>query len=56
MERYTNINASLVADKFANNPHNQNVAESQLAAQIIALLEHYKQKDPVGLPNAPVSI
>lgn len=41
-------------DKFVKNPHNQNVAESQLSAQIIALLEHYKQKDPLGLPGANV--
>lgn len=42
------------SDRFVNNPHNKNVAESAMSAQIIALLEHYKQKDPVGLPNAPV--
>lgn len=30
------------------------MAESQLSSQIIALLEHYKQKDPLGLPGAPV--
>lgn len=44
----------MIKDKFAKNPHNQNVAESQLSAQINALLEHYKQKDPLGLPGAPV--
>lgn len=43
-----------ISAKFANNPHNRNVAETELSAQIIALLEHYKQKDPVGLPGAPV--
>lgn len=31
--------------------HNQNVAESQISAQIIALLEHYKRKDPIGMPG-----
>lgn len=41
-------------EKFAKNPHNKNVAESKMSAQIIALLEHYKQKDPLGIPNAPV--
>lgn len=41
-------------DKFANNAHNKNVAENELSKQIIALLEHYKQKDPLGLPGAPV--
>lgn len=25
-----------------------------MSAQIIALLEHYKQKDPLGIPGAPV--
>lgn len=44
----------LLLDRFVNNPHNKNVAESEVSAQIFALLEHYKQKDPVGLPNAPV--
>lgn len=27
------------------------MAESQISTQIIALLEHYKQKDPVGIPG-----
>ncbi|XP_031632293.1 uncharacterized protein LOC116346401 [Contarinia nasturtii] len=40
--------------KFVTNPHNRKVAESQLSAQIIALLEHYKQNDPCGIPGAPV--
>lgn len=30
---------------------NRNVAESQMSAQIIALLEHYKQTDPIGMPG-----
>lgn len=34
--------------------HNKNVAESQMSAQILALLDHYKQKDPLGIPNAPI--
>lgn len=42
------------SEKILNSPHNKNVAESQMSGQIIALLEHYKQKDPVGLPGAPV--
>lgn len=29
-------------------------SKNKLAAQIEALLEHYKQEDPVGLPGAPV--
>lgn len=38
----------------SNSTHNRNVAESKLAMQIMALIEHYKQKDPKGLPNAPI--
>lgn len=30
------------------------MAEGQLSAQIFALVEHYKQKDPLGIPNAPI--
>lgn len=30
------------------------VGENRLAAQIFALLEHYKQDDPVGIPTAPI--
>lgn len=37
-----------------NEPHNKNVAENRLSTQIFALIEHYKQVDPVGLPGAPV--
>lgn len=37
--------------KFINNPHNRKVAESQLYTQIVALLEHYKQNDPRGIPG-----
>lgn len=33
---------------------NRKVAESQLSAQIIALLEHYKQNDPLGIPGASI--
>lgn len=35
-------------------PHNQHAAESRLTTQILAILEHYKQADPVGLPGAPI--
>lgn len=35
-------------------PHNQHVAESHLTAQLLAIIEHYKQPDPVGLPGAPI--
>lgn len=35
--------------------HNQDVAENKLSDQIIALLEHYKQKDPLGMPGKLVA-
>lgn len=34
--------------------HNKNVAENQLSAQIYALIEHYKQTDPLGIPGSPI--
>ncbi|XP_055839404.1 uncharacterized protein LOC129907309 [Episyrphus balteatus] len=34
--------------------HNVQVTENRLAAQLFAVLEHYKQPDPVGLPNVPI--
>lgn len=34
--------------------HNQKAAENRLTSQILALIEHYKQSDPVGMPNAPI--
>lgn len=36
------------------NDHNQKVAENQLAAQIIAIIDHFKQDDPIGLPGVPI--
>lgn len=39
------------SDQSTKDQHNRNVAESQISTQIIALLEHYKQKDPVGIPG-----
>lgn len=30
------------------------MAETELSKQIIAILEHYKQMDPKGIPGAPV--
>lgn len=30
------------------------MAENRLSAQIFALVEHFHQEDPVGLPGAPV--
>ncbi|XP_013098614.2 uncharacterized protein LOC106081288 [Stomoxys calcitrans] len=34
--------------------HNVKVTENRVAAQLYAVLEHYKQEDPVGLPGVPV--
>jgi hypothetical protein len=34
--------------------HNVKVAESHLSAQVFAIIDHYKQDDPVGLPGATV--
>ena len=31
--------------------HNAKVTENRMAAQILALIEHYKQEDPVGFPG-----
>lgn len=42
-------------DKFTRKPPNRNEAENQLLTQIIALLEHYKRNDPVGIPGSLVT-
>ncbi|KAG4066754.1 hypothetical protein HA402_012821 [Bradysia odoriphaga] len=34
--------------------YNKEVAENHLSAQIFALMEHFHQADPIGLPGAPV--
>lgn len=34
--------------------HNQKVSENQLAAQILAIVEHFQQDDPIGLPGVPI--
>ncbi|XP_075154001.1 uncharacterized protein LOC142227374 isoform X2 [Haematobia irritans] len=34
--------------------HNVKVTENRVAAQLFAVLEHYKQEDPVGFPGVPV--
>lgn len=34
--------------------HNKKVAENRLTLQIIQLVEHYKQEDPIGMPILPV--
>lgn len=36
------------------NKYIKGVAESKMATQIIALLDHYKQNDPSGIPGAPI--
>ncbi|XP_067623693.1 uncharacterized protein [Eurosta solidaginis] len=38
----------------ANDEHNVRVTENRLAAQLFAVLEHFKQNDPVGLPGVPI--
>lgn len=46
---------SASVDKLtSNSTHNINVAENKMATQIVALLEHYKQKDPLGIPGAKI--
>lgn len=37
-----------------SDPKLKTVAETRLSAQILGLIEHYKQEDPLGLPGAPV--
>lgn len=34
--------------------HNEKVAENRLSTQVLAIVEHFKQPDPVGIPGAPV--
>lgn len=34
--------------------HNEKVAENRLTTQVLAVVDHFKQKDPVGIPGAPV--
>lgn len=34
--------------------HNTKVGEKRISAQILALIDHYKQEDPVGIPGAPI--
>lgn len=37
-----------------NDAHNIEASQNRVAAQIVGLLEHYKQKDPVGIPGADI--
>ncbi|KAL7741109.1 hypothetical protein ACLKA6_018142 [Drosophila palustris] len=37
-----------------NDAHNVEASQNRLAAQFEAVLEHYKQKDPVGMPGANI--
>ncbi|XP_037957650.1 uncharacterized protein LOC119687420 [Teleopsis dalmanni] len=43
-------------EDFSNSidEHNIDVSENRLAAQLLAVIEHYKQEDPVGFPGAPI--
>lgn len=43
------------SEKYIGNPPNKTESENQLSAQIIALLEHYKKEDPVGIPGTLVT-
>lgn len=35
-------------------PEEARVIEKKVSDQILQILEHYKQEDPVGLPGAPI--
>lgn len=35
-------------------PEDKQVLEKKVSDQILQILEHYKQDDPIGLPGAPV--
>lgn len=35
--------------------HNKQVAENRLSSQIFAIIDHFHQEDPLGLPGAPVN-
>ncbi|KAL9925343.1 uncharacterized protein ACN2A1_012525 [Glossina fuscipes fuscipes] len=45
----------LEIESNAIDDHNAKVSENRLAAQLFAVLEHYKQEDPVGIPGFPIS-
>lgn len=47
-------NNKIFVETFVNSPYNKKVAETALTSQIITLLDHYKQNDPLGIPGAPV--
>lgn len=40
----------------SENAHRQQATESHMAKQIIALLDHYKQTDPLGVPDTIASV
>lgn len=48
----SNTDIDLSSD--AKDDHNVRVTENRLAAQLFAILEHYKQEDPLGFPGAPI--
>lgn len=39
---------------LSDDPAVRKAAENRLSAQIFAIIDHYKQKDPIGLPGAPI--
>ncbi|XP_036328078.1 uncharacterized protein LOC118740587 [Rhagoletis pomonella] len=50
----TESSAEVDLSSDAKDDHNVRVTENRLAAQLFAVLEHFKQEDPVGLPGAPI--
>uniref|UniRef100_W8BJW5 Uncharacterized protein n=1 Tax=Ceratitis capitata TaxID=7213 RepID=W8BJW5_CERCA len=46
--------AELMAPSDVKDAHNVRVTENRLAAQLFAVLDHFKQEDPVGFPGAPI--
>ena len=38
----------------SDDEHNAKVAENRLTTQVLAIVDHFKQEDPVGIPGAPV--
>lgn len=43
-----------MAPSDVKDAHNVRVTENRLAAQLFAVLDHFKQEDPVGFPGAPI--
>ncbi|XP_034097360.1 uncharacterized protein LOC132783682 isoform X2 [Drosophila nasuta] len=50
------VNGEHAFDDDGNDAHNAMATENRVAAQVEALLEHFKQEDPVGLPSSAVEV